>query len=106
MEIPSPVVTIRMEHGEITIVLPRVQGITTGFEYVEGQKVPIVRVLTQGEPILVLADSPDAMASIAQSLRSSLSLWHLYASMGPVMYNQVVTDVSTPAEVTKDPDTQ
>jgi hypothetical protein len=97
MEIPSPIILLGLGEGEtLTLVLPQVQSISTGYDYIDSRRVPLVTVRTVGDPVTVQADSPEAAEAIAQDLRSQVTLWHLYISMGPVLYNQIM--VSEPSQ--------
>jgi hypothetical protein len=94
IELPSPVVIIPTGESSTRIVLPQVVGVTSGLEYIQSRKTPVVQVITTGPPITIACDSPEAMDRIAGEIGDLVSEWALYTSMGPVLWNQVMRDAS------------
>jgi hypothetical protein len=90
IDLPSPVVIIPSGSSSVRVVLPQVVGVTAGLEYVESRRVPVVQVLTTGVPVTVQCDSPEEMQKLAGELGDLVSEWALYASMGPIMWGQLM----------------
>lgn len=91
MEIPNPTLDIQMGGTSTTVVLPHVLTVSSGLAYVEAVKVPIVTItLRDSDPVVVQLDSPADAQALAGNVRANVSMWHLYCSMGPVLYQQIM----------------